>query len=135
MDAAGYYLHLEEGASFVAGGIYMPQPDLLKKIRKEIAYFYSDFLETLQQVEFQKQFGDLDREENLLLKKAPRGFEDETESLHYLRLKSFTATQPLKDEDLTRQGAESEIAQRLSILQPLVSFLNNGIMADENGGL
>ena len=33
---AGYYLHIENGASFVAGGVYMPQADKLKLIRKEI---------------------------------------------------------------------------------------------------
>jgi uncharacterized protein (TIGR02453 family) len=132
---AGYYLHLEEGASFLAGGIYMPPPELLKKIRKEIAYFYDDFKAMLQEEEFSKNFGDLDKPEALLLKRAPKGFEEEVMALPYLRLKSFTASQSLEDKDLTRVDFEKSIAHRFKILQPLVSFLNQGMLADENGAL
>ena len=34
---AGYYLHIEPGKSFLAGGLYMPEPATLKEIRKEIS--------------------------------------------------------------------------------------------------
>ena len=33
---AGFYLHVENGKSFLAGGIWMPDKDMLKKIRQEI---------------------------------------------------------------------------------------------------
>ena len=35
---AGYYLHIEPGKSFLAGGIWMPPGDVIKKIRQEIDY-------------------------------------------------------------------------------------------------
>ena len=35
-EGPGYYLHIQPGASFVAGGIWMPMAETLKKIRKEI---------------------------------------------------------------------------------------------------
>src|SRR5215208_1456588 len=31
---AGYYFHLEPGKSFLGGGLWMPQPDALKKVRQ-----------------------------------------------------------------------------------------------------
>src|SRR4051812_38615262 len=31
----GYYMHVEPGKSFVAGGLYMPSPENLAKIRQE----------------------------------------------------------------------------------------------------
>src|SRR5438046_10083390 len=34
---AGYYFHLEQGNSFLAGGIHMTEPANLKAIRKEIS--------------------------------------------------------------------------------------------------
>ena len=35
---SGYYIHIEPEKSFIGGGIYMPQPDVLKKLRQEV-YF------------------------------------------------------------------------------------------------
>src|SRR5471030_2771432 len=41
---AGYYFHFQPGAnSFVGGGRYMVEPDLLKKIRQEIDYSWTEF--------------------------------------------------------------------------------------------
>src|SRR5215213_6455074 len=34
----GYYLHIEPGKAFLAGGIWMPPTDQLKMIRQEIVY-------------------------------------------------------------------------------------------------
>ena len=39
-----YYLHMEPGKSFLAGGIYMPESSVLKEVRKEISLYGDDFL-------------------------------------------------------------------------------------------
>ena len=39
----GYYIHLQPGGSFLAAGVYMPEPDQLKKIRNEIYYNIAEF--------------------------------------------------------------------------------------------
>src|SRR5258707_9314496 len=38
MQEPGYYIHIEPGKSFIAGGMYMPEPENLSKIRQEIDY-------------------------------------------------------------------------------------------------
>ena len=40
---AGYYFHLQPGGSFVAGGLWMPMPPELKKVRQEIDYNWEEF--------------------------------------------------------------------------------------------
>ena len=40
---AGYYVHAEPGQSMLAGGIYMPQPEALKRLREEIYYNVDEF--------------------------------------------------------------------------------------------
>src|SRR5215471_19279536 len=40
---AGYYIHVAPGQNFVGGGIYMPTPEELKKVRQEIDYNFDDF--------------------------------------------------------------------------------------------
>ena len=41
-NSPGYYIHFEKGKSFIAGGVWCPEPQELKRIRKEIAFFHED---------------------------------------------------------------------------------------------
>jgi uncharacterized protein (DUF2461 family) len=49
---SGYYLHIEPGKSFLAGGVYKPEPSVLKTIRQEISAFGDEFKAILEQDEF-----------------------------------------------------------------------------------
>ena len=40
---AGYYIHIEPGESMAGGGIYMPEAEVLKKVRNEIYFGSKDF--------------------------------------------------------------------------------------------
>ncbi|MFZ7122370.1 MAG: DUF2461 domain-containing protein, partial [Bacteroidota bacterium] len=68
----GYYVHLEPGGSFIAGGIWMPPADEVKKIRQEIDYNGKDLKKILTKPSFKKAFGGLSREH--ALKTAPKGY-------------------------------------------------------------
>ena len=57
---AGYYLHMEPGGSFLAGGVYMPQPDQLSAIRQEIDYNPKPLHSVLKSASFKKFFKGLD---------------------------------------------------------------------------
>ena len=61
---AGYYLHIEPGKSFLGGGIYKPEPSVLKTIRQEISAFGDEFLEILERDEFRNYFRGLSVEDN-----------------------------------------------------------------------
>ena len=71
-NRSGYYIHLEKGASFIAGGLYCPESDDLKKMRKEIAYFHEDLEEILEEKNFKKEFKDFDRNEKKHPKKSTK---------------------------------------------------------------
>src|SRR6185295_5339636 len=60
MEIAGFYLHIEPGKSFLAGGRWMPSPEHLKKIRQEIDYNSKTIHKILSDKNFKKQFGGLD---------------------------------------------------------------------------
>ena len=66
-NRSGYYIHIEKGNSFIAGGFYCPEAEDLKKVRKEIAYFYDDLEEILNAKNFKKEFSDFDRNEKNIL--------------------------------------------------------------------
>jgi len=69
---AGYYIHVEPGGCFLAGGIYMPTGPMLKAIRNEIYDYTEEFREIINAPSFQKHFGKTLWGEKL--KSAPKGF-------------------------------------------------------------
>jgi len=118
----GYYLHLEPGKSFIAGGIYMPEPQVLKELRREISLYGEDFMKILNHHDFKKHFPELDQDGKL--KKVPQGFEKEDPMAEYLKLKNFIVTYPLKDEEMLNQNAVKNLSAIFRLMKPLNDFLN-----------
>lgn len=127
----GYYIHIEQGKSFIGGGVWWPDATDLKKIRKEIAYFYEDLQEILEDKKFKKEFGDFERSDSNSLKNAPKDYEKEHPAIEYLKLKSFTAIQPIDDKLLKDKDFVKKISQRLIALKPLNQFLERGLTTEE----
>lgn len=121
----GYYVHIQPSKSFVAGGSWFPESEYLKAIRQEIDYNGSDLRAILNKPDFIDTFGDLDREG--ALKTTPKGYSADHADIEYLKLKSFTATCQLTDQELTRAGAEDMISSHLEKIYPLMVFLRNAI--------
>lgn len=126
----GYYIHIEKGQSFIAGGFYQPEAHELKKFRKEIAFFHEDLEAIINDKKFKTVFGDLDREN--ALKTAPKDFEKDHPAIGLLRLKSFTATAKLPDKDLTDKDFVKKTADKIIALKPLNEFLRRAISAEDN---
>jgi len=129
-NLAGYYVHIEPGASFVAGGIHWPDAADLKKMRREIDGFHEDLTEIVEDVAFKKAYGTLDRDENNMLKTMPKGYEKDHPAIEFLKLKSFTATARLDDKAVTNKNFVSETSKKLLVLKPLVEFINRGLTTE-----
>ena len=129
-NRSGYYIHLERGASFIAGGLYCPESDDLKKIRKEIAFFYDDLEEILDEKNFKKEFGDFNREEKNTLKNPPRGYEKEHPAIDLLKLKSFESAQKIDITEATKRDFVTVMSQKLIVLKPLNDFLNRALTSE-----
>ena len=119
---AGYYLHIEPGKSFLAGGIYMPESSVLKEIRKEISAFGEEFLTIVEKDEFRNYFRGLSVEDKL--KKVPQGFEKDDKMAEFLKLKHYIVTHPVSDEQLLNENAAKEFAKIYKSMKPLNDFLN-----------
>lgn len=126
-DSAGYYFHLEPGNSFVGGGIYMPMPDMLKKVRQEIDYNLKDFKKIIAGKKFKSVYGDLNRSEEFLLSRVPKGYETDNPAAEFLKLKSFIAMTSLSDKDLTSKDMVKKAVAAFDALQTLIEFLNHSI--------
>ncbi len=118
---AGYYLHLEPGASFLAGGVYMPQPDMLNAIRQEIDYNSEAFLKILKSASFKKFFKGLDEDDKL--KTAPKGFEKDHPHIEILKNKHFIVSYPLSDKQLMEKNADATILAGFKAMHPFLEYL------------
>jgi uncharacterized protein (TIGR02453 family) len=118
----GYYLHMEPGKTFLAGGIYMPESSTLKEVRKEISLYGDDFIKILNNKDFKKYFPELDQNDKL--KKVPQGFEKEDPMGEYLKLKSFIVVYNMKDEEVLDKNAAKNLAKIFKLMKPFNDFLN-----------
>ncbi len=122
---AGYYLHIEPGNSFLAGGIYMPPADKLKLVRNEIYFNAANFKKIIADPNFKKYFTEI--WDNSKLKNAPKDFPKDFADIDLLKFKNYTIIHPLKDEQVMQADFYQYALKGFKAMLPLNSFLNNAI--------
>ena len=126
-STAGYYFHLEPGEAFVGGGIYQPMPEELRKVRQEIDYNFKEFKKIIGSKKFKAVYGDLDKSDEYLLSRVPKGYDADNPAADYLRLRSFIAFERLTDSDLTSKTLVKKAADAFQTLQPFIDFVNGSL--------
>lgn len=121
---AGYYFHLEPGKSFLGGGIWMPQPDALRKVRQEIDYSFDEFRKIITAKRFKAVYGDLYTGEGVQLSKVPQGFEKDNPAAEYLKFKSWLVLTDVNDSLLTSNELVNKTVDAFRVMHPFVKFLN-----------
>jgi uncharacterized protein (TIGR02453 family) len=119
---AGYYFHLEPGASMIGGGIYMPQPEVLKKIRQEIYFNAGDFRKLLEENKFKRIFGGLGDYDKL--KRPPKDYDASFPDIQLLMYKSYVVMHKLEDEVFLKEGFAKEITEACRTMTDFNHFLN-----------
>lgn len=124
----GYYIHVEPGASFIAGGIYCPPSDVLKKVRKEVYNFIDEFKDIIYNKAFKQLFPELYQDK---LKLAPKGFPKDFEDIDLLKYKSYIVSHSISDEEMVGEKGKAIISTAIKTLKPLNDFINRGIDAED----
>jgi uncharacterized protein (TIGR02453 family) len=121
---AGYYFHLEPGKTFLAGGIWMPPADKMKKVRQEIDYCLDEFKKIVESRKFKAVYGDLYTGEGVRLAKIPHGFEKDNPAADYLKFRSWLVLSDIPDSFLTSKDLVKKTVDDFLIMQPFIKFLN-----------
>jgi uncharacterized protein (TIGR02453 family) len=119
---AGYYLHIEPGESFIAGGAYMPPSPWLSAIREKIDQESVHFKKIINHKDFVRYFNQLDGEK---LKTPPRGYSSDNPNIELLKYKSYLAVNSVPDKKLISQDYYSYVLEVLKAMKPLNDFLND----------
>lgn len=121
----GYYVHLEPGKSFVAGGFYMPDKDKLAKIRQEIDYNGKAFLKILNNKKFKNLFASLDDFDKL--KTMPRGYAIDHPNIDLLKNKSFVVSHYFTDKEVLDKNFVKNVAAAAKEIKTLNDFLKQAV--------
>lgn len=126
LNTAGYYFHAEPGNCFLAGGLWMPEPEHLAKVRQEIDYNLDEWKGILTNKKFKKYFKD-GLDQSSLLTRPPKGYDADNPALSFLKLRSFTVSMPLDDKIMFEKSLNKKCASAFQNLKPMIDFLNRAL--------
>ncbi|MDA1080661.1 MAG: DUF2461 domain-containing protein [Gemmatimonadetes bacterium] len=126
---AGFYLHVEPGASMVAGGIWMPPRHSLAKLRDRLADdHHRVFRSIVTAPAFVKRFGGLNvGEAGVKLKRMPRGFAEDHPAADLLRFNSFTVSARYSDREILAPAMIDKAMKDFALILPLCRWLNSAL--------
>lgn len=122
---AGFYFHLEPGASFVGAGIWMPPRPSLQRLRDAIANDPVKFAAVANSPQIKRRFGGLSEEGRL--SRVPRGYPSDHPAGDLLRNVSYIVGRSLKDDDVVSSKLPQTLEKDFSVALPLVRWLNNAL--------
>lgn len=122
---AGYYLHLQSGASFLGGGMYNPPSPQLAMIRQEIDYNATVLHGILREPKFKEEFGEISGDR---LKTSPKGYPADHPDIELLKLKSFVVMKSLKDAEVCEKNFSHHVKEAFSLMKPFKDYLNLATM-------
>lgn len=120
---AGFYLHIEpEGSSITGGGIYGPEPPVLKALRTEFYQVPEELIDILEDKAFKKYFNGLWEKDKLKL--APKGFSKDFEHIELLKFKSYIAIGELSKKDISSINLIEKLVEIHKAMYPLNRLIN-----------
>jgi len=123
--SAGYYIHLEAEGSVLAGGIWRPESENLKKIRRAIDLYQEEFLQIVSEKTFTQWFGKLSIDDALV--RVPAGFSNDSPVANYLRKKSFTVGHPFSNREVLEPNFEQRVVEACQAMYRFNTFLREAI--------
>ena len=122
---AGYYFHIEPGASFIGGGVYMPASPQLHAVRLAIYNNTKEFKKIITKKSFANSFGGLWGEK---LKTSPKDFPKDFADIDLLRFKSYVVGQDnKKDKEILTPDLLKNSIKLCKEMYPFLSFINKAI--------
>ena len=122
----GYYLHIQPGGSFFAGGIYMPDSTNLNKIRQEIDYNGERLEKIMKEKSFKtwfKEFSEFDK-----LKNIPKGYAKDHPRIEWLKHKTFIVSHSFTDAEVRDKKFLMKLTEASKAMKPLNEFLKDAIV-------
>ncbi|MEQ3690652.1 MAG: DUF2461 domain-containing protein [Flavobacterium sp.] len=126
----GYYLRIENDASFVGGGFWEPNKEDLLRIRKELELDASELRKIIGEPNFIKYFGTLEGEE---LKSAPRDFDKNHPNIDLIRKKQFLVGRQFTNKEVLAPNFKEEVINTFIAMRPFFDYMSDVLSTNLNG--
>lgn len=120
VHAPGYYMHFAPGEVFFGGGLWVPRPEALAKVRGQIAQKAAAWKKVVGDRNFRSHFGGV-RGDGLV--RPPRGFDPGHPFIEDIKRRSFYAMHEATSKLAMTSSLVDEVAGSFAALAPLMSFL------------
>lgn len=117
----GYYIHIEPGNSFIAGGFFNPNSEDLKLIREDIAHDAKPLREILSDEDFSQVWGTFEGD---AVKTSPRGFDSDHPDIDLIRFKQFHVTHHFSDEEVLADDFIFEVVKSFLVIRPYFNYMS-----------
>ena len=118
----GYHLSLAPGGeSILAGGIYMPEPAELNRLRDALARDAAPLKAIAKDKAFKRYFGQLEGEK---LKTVPQGYDRDHPDIELLRFKQLLAVHRLPDDVVLGPRFTAHALKVCAAMKPFNKYLN-----------
>ncbi|MCH5328115.1 MAG: DUF2461 domain-containing protein [Coprobacter sp.] len=121
---AGYYFHLEPGHSLLSGGVWCPEPKLLKALRQSVYDYTDEFKEIIQNKTFKTVYP---RMEGEMLKIVPRPFPKDFPDGELLKRKDYVVITYKDDSFFDDPDWMERVVADFKTVQPFNRFLNETV--------
>jgi uncharacterized protein (TIGR02453 family) len=117
----GYYVHIEPGHSFIAGGFFSPNSSDLALIREAIAENATPLRSILAEEEFKNIWGTFNGE---AVKTAPRGYDVNHPNIDLIRFKQYHLSHSFTDEEVLHPDFIYSIVQCFLHIRPFFNYMS-----------
>lgn len=126
LGSPGYYFQIQPGnKSFIAVGLFQPEPEKLSKVRQEIDYSGDQLKKIFSEKKFKSNFKDFWNEDTL--KRIPKGYAEDHPYAEWLKLKSFIVTHEFTDKQVLDKKFMKQVIDVMKSSKPLIDFLNEAL--------
>jgi uncharacterized protein (TIGR02453 family) len=123
-----FYVQVGIGECLLAGGLWRPGPDKLKKIRQAIDYDGEVLKGILEEPGFRNMFGGLYEDEKL--QRMPKGFEADHPQADLLKHKTFAVVRPVEAKQVLSPDFEDLLVETYLEMLPFRRYLNRALTVD-----
>lgn len=122
---ADFYLQIGIGECMLAGGLWRPGPEKLRKVRAAIDYDGEVLQDILERPSFKKAFGGLypDR----ALTRMPKGYPADHPHAGLLKMKTFAVVRPLERHQILDAHFEDLVLETYFEMLPFRRYLNRAL--------
>jgi uncharacterized protein (TIGR02453 family) len=122
---AGFYFHLEPGASFIGAGIWMPPRPSLNRLRDAIVADTRTFRAIIDDTALKRRYGGLNAENRLT--RVPRGYAADHPAGDLLRHVSYIVGRSVTDAEVLHVKVADRVEKDFTVALPLVRWLNDAL--------